>query len=516
MTRTQPRRYYSFLAKVSAAAALIGIADLFFYDHWPAATLGVFGLAWAGSLALVRPDVRRHVAPLVALTAAAGFALIMFDDLSVLGWCLFWTAIASATLLSRHRFNDAISWGGQLIGHAILGIVTPLRDLHRLSVERRLADRSGIGAMLTVLALPVIGSAVFLALFASANPLISNAFQATRFPDLSIAIGHVAFWIAALPAIWPNFRPRNTVLSFGSSAAKGLSFVPDIPLATLTLSLFTFNAIFAVQNALDVAFLWSGAALPPDVTLADYAHRGAYPLIVTALLAGVFVLVASRPGGAGARSATVRRLLVAWIGQNLLLVASSVLRTLDYIQAYSLTRLRIAALAWMLLVAVGLILIAWRMLKGWSRRRLINANAVAAGIVLTLSSVVDFGTVAAAWNVSHARTAADLDLCYLNNLGPSSLLPLIELERRAPGPKLRDQAAFIRSRIMIDLARDQADWHSWTWRNARRLAAARRLIGPTPSRPQTAPGGRDCAGELLLPPPTPASTPTRLTKAAKP
>ena len=71
-----------------------------------------------------------------------------------------------------------------------------------------------------------------------------------------------------------------------------MTIVPDVPLATLTLSLFTFNAIFAIQNGLDIAFLWSGAALPEGVTLAEYAHRGAYPLIATALLAGLFVLVA--------------------------------------------------------------------------------------------------------------------------------------------------------------------------------------------------------------------------------
>ena len=33
-----------------------------------------------------------------------------------------------------------------------------------------------------------------------------------------------------------------------------------------------------------------------------------------------------------------------WIAQNLLLVASTMLRTLDYVEAYSLTELRIAAL----------------------------------------------------------------------------------------------------------------------------------------------------------------------------
>ena len=516
MTHPRIRRPHSLVAKVIAAAALIGIADLFFYGRWPAATLGAFAIGWAVLLALVRPDVRRQTESRVALVGAAGFGLILVDDPSLVTWGLFWTAIASATLLPRHSFVDALGWGARLIGHGVFGVLTPLRDLHRFAAMRRGSDRTHIGEVLTVLALPVIGGGVFVALFASANPLIGNALEAIRFPDLSSLIGHLAFWVAVLLAVWPNLRPRSTMPSIGRGREEAAAFLPSVPLATLTLSLFTFNAIFALQNGLDLTFLWSGAPLPQGVSLADYAHRGAYPLIATALLAGVFVLVASQPGSPGSQSATVRRLLVVWIAQNLLLVASSVLRTLDYIGAYSLTRLRIAALVWMALVAVGLVLIAWRMLTMRSAQWLKNANAVAAGVVLTLSSVVNFGAVTAAWNVRHARSATDLDLCYLVDLGPASLLPMIELERRAQGPRLRDQATFLRSRLLIDLMRNQTDWHSWTWRNARRLAAARHLLGPAPQQPRLAPYGRNCAGEISAPPPAPPAISKPLTRAAKP
>ncbi|WP_163595012.1 DUF4153 domain-containing protein, partial [Klebsiella pneumoniae] len=89
----------------------------------------------------------------------------------------------------------------------------------------------------------------------------------------------------------------------------------------------------------------------------------------------LFVLVALRPGSPSAADPTIRRLVVLWVAQNLLLVASSILRTLDYVAAYSLTSFRIAALAWMGLVAIGLALICWRMLAGRSAAWLINANA---------------------------------------------------------------------------------------------------------------------------------------------
>ncbi len=51
------------------------------------------------------------------------------------------------------------------------------------------------------------------------------------------------------------------------------------------------------------------------MSYAEYAHRGAYPLVFTALLAGVFVLVSFRPGGAAQRSRWARGLVQLWIAQ---------------------------------------------------------------------------------------------------------------------------------------------------------------------------------------------------------
>ena len=71
---------------------------------------------------------------------------------------------------------------------------------------------------------------------------------------------------------------------------------------TILRSLILFNLLFAVQTALDVIYLWGNAKLPDDITYASYAHRGAYPLILTALLAAGFVLAAMRPGGPAEKS----------------------------------------------------------------------------------------------------------------------------------------------------------------------------------------------------------------------
>ena len=78
---------------------------------------------------------------------------------------------------------------------------------------------------------------------------------------------------------------------------------------------------------------------------------------------------------------------------------------MDYVEAYSLTVLRIAALIWMALVAVGLALICYRLLRGKSGAWLINANLLAAALVLAGCTAANLGGIAADWNVRHAREA---------------------------------------------------------------------------------------------------------------
>ena len=320
--------------------------------------------------------------------------------------------------------------------------------------------------------------------------------------------------------IWPSLRPSRL-------ATRLIGFLPDTtnrvlpepPVASVLISLGLFNVLFAVENGLDLAFLWSGAPLPGGVTLADYAHRGAYPLIATAILAGLFVLMTLKPGAAAAASPTIRRLVMLWVGQNLLLVASSMLRTWNYIEAFSMTELRIAALLWMVLVAIGLVLILWRALTARSARWLINGNALAAFLLLTIGSIADLGAVAAMWNVRHAReltgTGPKLDLCYLDRLGPSALPALLELERQPIAQPLHDRVRRVREDVMTGalpsgdggLVAAQADWRHWTWRNARRLAKAQAMLGGAALRVEAIPIGAtvSCDGSIDLPKPAPAA-----------
>ncbi|HEX9954257.1 MAG TPA: DUF4173 domain-containing protein [Allosphingosinicella sp.] len=479
MTRTH--RDFSFATKVCVAAALIAGGDWLFAGWRGGATLGIYALLMLMALAATRPAVVRSRAALGAGAAAAILAVALGDNPSLLAVVLFAVAAASAALLPRSRFHDGWRWAIRLLCHFLLAVLQPLRDWGGARRARRRRGVVGIVARLPILVLPVAGSLLFAALFASANPLIGNAFARIDVADAltGLSLSRLALWTVLTLAVWSLLRPPAILLAPPGVARDAIA-LPGVSLASVTVSVLAFNSIFAVQNGLDLAFLWSGAPLPEGMTLAQYAHRGAYPLIATALLAALFVLVTLRPGSDMAASPLLRRLVYLWIGQNVLLVASTMLRTFDYVDAYSLTRLRIAALLWMALVAVGLLLICYRIWRRRSDAWLINANLAAAALLLTGCAFVDLGAVTAEWNVRHTREAggrgAALDLCYLNNLGASSLLPLVALESGAIAPALRDRVSWSREAQMAQLEARQANWRLWTFRGARRLAEAKRLV----------------------------------------
>jgi Domain of unknown function (DUF4173) len=507
----QFRIYGGFLLKGLAAAILVATADVLFWQgEGIGSNLGAFAAVWAMLVAATSPAIRKTGSARAAIALAVGIAGLIFYDPGLILWALFAAALCIATLLPRAAaFGNVGIWLLRLALQGFAAVIGPWRDLWRLRRAGRRLSRGGWRSILPLLPLPLAGSAIFLSLFAAANPLIGDALGQVRVGDPDLV--RVIFWGLIFTLCWAALRPRRMRLDDKDFAFE-IGSLPGFSQGSITLSLVLFNALFALQNTLDLAFLWSGARLPDGMTLAGYAHRGAYPLIATALLAGLFVLVALRPASPTARMPLVRGLVVAWVIQNVFLVASTILRTLDYIDAYSLTVLRSAALVWMVLVALGLLLILWRMLAGKSANWLINANAATAIAALVGCSVIDLGEISANWNIRHARDVggrgAALDLCYLRQLGPSALVALVELEKTSKlDAELADRVAWVRGTLLSETTRGQTNgW--WTWRNAARLSQVQALTGNGPlTKAGDGQYGRNCGGALLPPRPSPEAPP---------
>lgn len=508
---------FSFWAKALACAGLVAAADSLFFGTVVGATLGCFALGWLAMTLVLQRAVRRDRRSILSVGAATIFAFLLIDHFNLIAFILFWVAITVATLSPRVALSvDAWGWTKRISSHAVVSLAGAVMDFRRvrcLAPIGRVSWRS----LLAIGLLPLGGGAVFLALFASANPIIAGVLSAISVPEISpIFALRLIFWAAVFIAVWATLRPfKHRRRHAGPSPGRTRPAVPppSVSLPSVTLALFVFNALFALENTLDLTFLWSGAGLPNGMTLAQYAHRGAYPLIATALLAAGFSLFILREGSSTADNRLIRALVGMWVAQNILLTCSSILRTLDYVQAYSLTRFRLAALLWMGLVTIGLVLIIWRMLFRKSGVWLINANALALGIVLSTACVCDLGAIAAYWNVRHARdvggTGAALDVCYLQALGPSALLPLLELEQQKLRPDLRTRAVAVQVQDLQVLRSRQLQWRRWTWQGARQLDGAEQILVLHPQLGRPSIGSRGCDQQE----PEPATVPPSSTAA---
>lgn len=242
--------------------------------------------------------------------------------------------------------------------------------------------KKGLVRALLLWVLPLIFSLVFIAFLCDGNPIFAKYCRQVlswiRFPDVE----RIFFWFLLLLMLSPLFSLRFYRILFDKSDAAYVAPTPlELPpgsffFESMYRGLFLFNALFLINNIIDIAFLWSGRALPEGVSYAEYAHRSAYPLIVTVLLAGALVMVAFGNAKQLKQYKYIKFLIVFWLAQNVFLVFSSMLRLKKYVDAYSLTEWRMAAWIWMLLVALGLGLLIYRICRDWTNRKFLIANAL--------------------------------------------------------------------------------------------------------------------------------------------
>src|ERR1700688_610024 len=468
------------------AAACAALADWLFYCLEIGISLALFFRA-LGIVAVAGNDLRATCKAQIAMSAVLVAGLLaVVEDANALS--VITGALATAMFVIFLTARGTASWQRQLFEAATI----PLRGPFQLAGDLFATLRRMKGqlpewlrpASLVAWIVPLAAFAVFLGLFASANPLIEYRLTQIDLHALFnlVSAPRMVFWALIICLVWPliHLRIRRKPNRESEPRVSSVADLPDMDdlfgAKAIARSLILFNGLFALQTGLDLAYLWGGATLPGGMSHAAYAHRGAYPLIVTALLAAAFVLIAMRPGGPAENSRLIRPLVLAWIAQNVLLVISAIFRLDLYVAAFSLTYLRLAAFIWMGLVAAGLLLIVIKIVMRKPNFWLINANAATLALVLYGCCFVNAPQVIASYNAEHCReaggTGPNLDLKYLFSLGPQ-ILPVLE-PRLKHIPALQPYVAGFRFDQGVDAARlGPSNWRAWgfrTWRLQQYLA----------------------------------------------
>lgn len=484
--------------KAGLAVLLVVAADILLYDASPGISAAMFAALLGGGIWYAnRPSPGEPAVRSAAVLTVAG-CLALVENVSWLSVSFALAGLISLALPWRADWrNDAVGWLAMLLAFATQAWLRPIRDSRFYRIAARRTRHFAVRrAQLIAWVLPVSASLVFLGLFAGANPIISDWLAALAAIDLP-SMYRVRFWFMTGFFCWPFVRPRLRRLPIRTATAESVGTSAGTMLIDTLFSrqavfrsLIIFNAIFAVQTLLDATYLWGGLALPDGLTYAQYAHRGAYPLVAAALLAAVFVLIAIRPDRPGVRDPLVRLLVYGWVVQTVILVGASVWRTGLYVSVYSLTYLRVAAVIWMILVAAGLVWIVLRMALDKSNAWLVRVNMLTAMAMLYTLCFVDVGGAVARFNVEHSRPVSAqghaLDLDYLDEIGPAAIpaldwyLKAAELEWDGSS---QTSPRMLRTGLAWRLAQQHRDWRSYSFRSYR-LALA---VAKTPAEIYDAP-----------------------------
>ena len=393
-------------------ALLIALADVLFYERTTGLSLAAFAVAIFAAAQNSAPS-RRAVAVLVLSLLPA------IDHVQLLSIVILSAGMITSLALSRlpralpiPLLRASADLARQMPWRAARDLSRSARALRHQSHAASTARRLGRSW-----AFPLGGVLVLGSLLAAANPILDGWLAGlVNLPfDPKTWLQRLAFWAGMALLLWP-LLVADPQLATPDHPSRISRFAPaslGLNAASVGNALVLFNAVLALQTLLDARYLWSGAALPQGMTLATYAHRGAYPLLATALLAGAFAL-AARPWLSERR--ILKPLLLLWLGQNILLTLSALYRLDLYVQIYGLTYLRAYAVIWMGLVATGLALTLFQVAAARTNLWLvIRCTALGVG-TLYLCAFVNFAAIIARVNLAQGKP----DLSYLCDLGPTA------------------------------------------------------------------------------------------------
>jgi len=466
----------NIVTKLGLCILLVLISDGLFYKQPIGWTVGLYAGLLLAVLRLLNRQLFQTTASKIIGFACVGLIVALIEAPQFLTIVLVSLGIITLLILQKRKnLACALLWLNDVVAFLTQGFGQWYRDLQkikRISKKGRAVNK----VQFSYAIIPVSLTLLFGFLFAQANPIIAQALEWINWelPIRLLSPWRWLLWFITGIIVWALLRPRF-LLGDTLTVSKGINLEGWLNAQTLVLCLILFNGLFALQNGLDIVFLWSGETLPNGRTYAEYAHGGSYPLLATSLITAVFVLITFNEHRPEYQTALAKKLVFVWLVQNVFLQLSAINRLLQYIEVYSLTYLRIVAFIGIALTAIGMMLIFARIYTNRNNRWLINSNALAIAATLYIACFINMDSIIANYNVRHALEVTGqgtgIDLPYLCNLGSESLPALRWFQTNAKySPTQTIEAGVLITELENELATSTTNWRAWTWRKQQQLA----------------------------------------------
>ena len=481
-----------FRTKELAAAA--GIALAFDLALWSGQgqklAAGGFGLALvflAVPIALVvaarawRPSLRLAVASGLLATVAAR---CVFDPTPgvVLSGAGLVVAFA-LTLRARRMFVP------EVVLSTLAGIgKLPSRVGAAFAGVRRISARTRMGnvSLLPIL-IPLGLCMIFAGVFALANPVVAHGLD-LAWTAMTAVVGlpspaRIFVWLVALIGATSLLRPACR-LATGTEAAPEVGEGTATSLLVARNALGALNVLFLLYNALDAAYLWSGAP-PAGMRTQQYAHQGAFWLTVAlVMLTGVIGVMFRGPLAHDTRAKLARTLAYVWMAQGLVLALGTYRRIAIHIGNSGLSDLRIVGILGTTLVVAGVVAVAMKLHRRHTFTWLVRRQLDAFAVTLVLYTVFPTHLVSARVNVARIEKGEYRPVLHMfrQSTQPESAASLVPLLHHSDLRVRQGVAALLEHELEV-LRHDVEAQGSWRERD---LASRRALSALDAAAPEIA------------------------------
>ncbi|WP_240421059.1 DUF4153 domain-containing protein [Paenibacillus periandrae] len=232
---------------------------------------------------------------------------------------------------------------------------------------------------------------------------------------------------------------------FGPSYAEA----PAIPRqkvgldATVTITiLLILNMMYVLFAVVQFSYFFGGgmAALPSEMTYADYAHRGFAELIVVTVINFTLLMITLHGTDRAVRSNDIflRVLLAVLIGCTGVMLCSAFLRMLMYEEAYGFSETRLLVDVFIIFLSV---LFTIALVKLWKDRlQLMKPYAILALAAYLIVNYMQVDAIVASNNIKRYEAFGSIDTEYLGSLSFEVVPYLLELKQKHPELEGTDKA----------------------------------------------------------------------------
>jgi len=329
-------------------------------------------------------------------------------------------------MMLLHDYKDDSNWSfpryvAELIRtfeKTLDGLFTFFRDVRADSKEESGERRKTMAYILTGLVFAVPLLVIVSLLLSSADVVFASAlqslFQLESLPTFFLIGGMLVLAFFVTYAGMRYFVSRDE----GRTWVEKDRYEPIIAITALAAVALVYLAFSGIQ----IAYLFVGnLKLPDNYTYAQYAREGFFQLLVVCVInVGVVLVVLGR----FRENAVLKVLLAVICGCTYIMIASSALRMIMYIQEYALTRKRVLVL-WALvtisIVLIGVIIQIFR--AGFPLFKYVMVVCAVCYLVLSFGRM-DYWI--ASYDVDHVvadihESSAESSLSYLNEMSADAV-----------------------------------------------------------------------------------------------